>query len=292
MGAKGDRSTSKGIVTKSAKAALAASLLGMLAACAGPKANELSDVVGNDAIIGGQEISAGAPISKSIVAVYDAVGGQLCTGSLLPDNIVLTAAHCIGSEPKGMFILFDVSLSESSEKRQAILAVTSPLWTSRHGQDKDTGDIALIKFAGTVPATYAPASILPNMKYLKNGGAVTLAGFGISNGVNQEGAGVLRQVDVKIADTLFSKTEIKLDQTSGKGACHGDSGGPAYVTIAGHNFLWGITSRGVEDAKNDCSQFSAYTNVLAYKSWIDKTSTRLTRLASLKLPASTVANVQ
>ena len=230
-----------------------------------------------DGIIGGWEAQQGDKIQESIVAVYDTMGGQLCTGSLLPNNIVLTAAHCIGSDPQAMFIIFDTKVAAKSIRRTVDKAVVSPFWASRQAEDLDTGDIALIHFAGSLPRGYKPATFVgtSERKLLKAGAEVVLAGYGISNGVTGDGAGVLRVTKVKIEDPKFSTSEITLNQTQGTGACHGDSGGPAYVQVNGHYYLWGVTSRGVQDESNDCSKLSAYTNAAYYKAWITKTATKL-----------------
>ena len=72
-----------------------------LIACSAPKSSDTSAINNgsSDAIIGGQPVVASSEISKSIVGIYDANVGAICTGSLLPGNIVLTAAHCIGGHP-------------------------------------------------------------------------------------------------------------------------------------------------------------------------------------------------
>lgn len=230
-----------------------------------------------DGIIGGTEVQSGDPLSSSIVAVYDPIEGQLCTGSLLPNNIVLTAAHCLGEDPESMLIFFDTQITASSKFLIVDKVEVSPYWASNQFNQKDTGDIALLHFKGPVPAGYKSAKLLTNFskKLLKKGTPVTLAGFGISNGVDKDGAGVLRTTQVVIEDSAYSSSEITVNQTQGKGACHGDSGGPAYIEIKGTYYLWGITSRGVNDTQDDCSQMAAYTSVQYYKPWITKTANKL-----------------
>lgn len=256
------------------KLALTGILLTILGACSPQNQNKsdtvLSEEVSNSqsGIIGGSNMTQTSPLKKTIVAVYDAYEGQLCTGSLITPNVVLTAAHCIGQINEAMYILFDTELKKDSIVRQADMVAISPLWEKRQNELLDTGDVALIHFKGTLPDGYQAIGLLPSSKHLVNGATVTLAGFGISNGVTKQGSGTLRQVNVTIADNNYSKTEVKLDQRQGRGACHGDSGGPAYIKVDGYIYLWGITSRGVDDAKDDCSQFSAYTNAVVYKKWI------------------------
>lgn len=240
--------------------------------------------INGDGIIGGTDINAEDKMVDSIVAVYDQYTGQLCTGSLLPNNLVITAAHCIGPFTEAMFVFFDVKIDKDSPRLPVDKVEISPYWETRQSENKNTGDIALLHFQGTAPARYKPATFLPTaaQKLLVPGTAVMLAGFGISNGVEQTGAGILRVTSVKIWDHKYSASEIALDQTQGTGACHGDSGGPAYVQLGGKLYLWGVTSRGVDDAANDCSKYAAYTNALFYKTWLNRMANKLS--ASLVNP--------
>ncbi|MNY53743.1 Trypsin [compost metagenome] len=98
---------------------------------------------------------------------------------------------------------------------------------------------------------------------------MTLAGYGLTDGVNKTGDNLLRKTDVQIIEH-FGKTEVALDQSQGKGACHGDSGGPAFLKVAGVEYVWGITSRGIgKDGVDDCSLFSLYTKVTAQQAFVD-----------------------
>ena len=78
---------------------------------------------------------------------------------------------------------------------------------------------------------------------------------------------------IKIQSVLPSFEEITLDQTHGKGACHGDSGGPAYFfdKKLKKNILVGLTSRGT----GDCNKIAVYTSVLGYRKWISENAKQL-----------------
>ena len=234
----------------------------------------------NDAaIIGGQE-ATNQVYDASIVALYNTAEGSLCTASLLSQSIAVTAAHCVGGQPSDLIVLFVKNINEKNPTvRQVSAYKTSPIWASRQSELTNNGDIAIVKFDGGLPAGYQPIQMLNKVSALSTGMTMTLAGFGTSDGVHGTGAGVLRFVDVTVQDANYSKSEILIDQTHGKGACHGDSGGPAYIQVNGQYLLAGVTSRGVNDPKNDCSVASAYTSVAYYTSWITRTAKELNKKA-------------
>ncbi|MNJ92837.1 Trypsin [compost metagenome] len=237
-----------------------------------------SDIKGSyDSIVGGSQVLFTDKIRTSIVGVYDDAGGQLCTGTLIAENIVITAAHCIGFSTEDMYIIFDTVITSKSPRRKVDTVEVSPYWTSRRYEDKDRGDLAIIRFLGSRPQGYKPARFLSGPENVANGVETVVAGYGYNNAAAESGAGTLRQTSVVIADTLFSTTEVLIDQTTGKGSCHGDSGGPAFLEIKGEFFLWGVTARGVGDVNHLCNTYSAFTNLAAHKNWVNRMLKRLSK---------------
>lgn len=262
----------RGLFAIATLAAFAALLV--LSACSSKsEGTAKQDGVSNDGIIGGVDVPENNAIVKGVVAVYDSYSSQLCTGSLLQNNTVLTAAHCLGGDVSNMFIIFGTKITGDSERRQADKMEASLEWQEQIARNITplTGDIGLIHFKGSIPAGFEAANFLTDAKVLKKGGRVILAGYGIDDGTAKTGAGTLRATNVLIDDPQFNPFEVKLDQRKGQGACHGDSGGPAYIYKGGNYFLWGVTSRGAEDADDNCTQFGIYTNALGYLDWIQAT---------------------
>ena len=226
----------------------------------------------DSAIIGGKEVQGNDTIGESIVAVYDAFLGQLCTGTLLKDNIVLTAAHCVGVFTDDMYVFFETEITDNSKPYQVDKVEISPIWSTRKHEKTDKGDLALLRFVGKAPAHKRPAQLLTYTKFrnLPAHAEVDVAGYGLNDGVAEMGAGTLRSVKVNIADKNFSLSEATLDQRDSRGTCHGDSGGPAFIELGGRYYLWGVTSRGVDDIENDCDQFAAITHIYSHKTWISR----------------------
>lgn len=267
------RSISGGVVWGLGAAAIA---LGN-AAC-GPQ-NPGMVSLGRDAsgIIGGEDATGQEDFAKTVVALYNTSRRSLCTASILSDSTLLTAAHCVSNAaPTDLVAIFNPDLRGNDlVARRVSKKAVSELWETNQDNEVDTGDIALVKFVGGLPEGFRPARVLAEADALNDGGEVMLAGYGISDGVSRTGSKVLRFVTTQIKNKAFARTEVLLDQTAGRGACHGDSGGPAYVKVNGELRLFGVTSRGVNDQNDDCSKFSAYTNVLAYQEWIERASRAL-----------------
>lgn len=232
-------------------------------------------------IVGGDEITEKDPDSRTTVALLSqtAMGTGICTGTIFTDTLIMTAAHCVTDEfgdelrPQQIKVIFENNLLDginSADVRESSGVVAHSLWRGQYSLGKDQNDIAILKFKGGLPLGYHKAKILMNQSALKNGQVTTLAGYGVTTMNNGGlGSGVLRKVNTQIYKSNFSKTEVLLDQRAGKGACHGDSGGPAIVQIGANRVVWGVTNRGYpENAPDDCKQFSVYTKIAAHKKFI------------------------
>jgi len=236
----------------------------------------------SDTIINGTEVSANHPIARMTVAIYNPTIKATCSGSLLENNIVLTAAHCVYSNPKKQFILFESNFSSTDPavmKKFKFLPViagkVTPTWEKQQHLLKNQGDIGLLKFSGQVPPGYQAARALRDFKVLKKGTSTVIAGYGRVQFQNTN-VQVLRQATVPIADPQFSQLEITLDQSRGYGACVGDSGGPAYVILNGIYYLWGVTSRPVDMSPEDqCQNVGVFTKVDRFLSWISTATKEL-----------------
>lgn len=277
-----------------------------MAACS-PTSQTYHKTQTDSGIIAGQVVEQNSSLASSIVGIYDVQAGAICTGSLYDEHTILTAAHCIGPKPEKMFVVFATNMLEVLKSqdvtvirehvRRVASAHVNPGWNpSGNSQKPDTwNDIALIKFTGTVPAGFQPATLLSDARDLSPNTSVVLAGYGVNEmklthidpktfpdlttavargqvacnrdrtecvTMSSSGSGLLRSTQVTVSKLL--PNEVVLDQTHGTGACSGDSGGPAYVLKNGRYYLWGVTSRG----NVGCDSDGIYTNILTYKDWI------------------------
>lgn len=263
-------------------------------------------------IIGGTEVVEDSPLHQSIVGIYDFKNHSLCTGSLIASNIVLTAAHCLTGNASDQLIVFSADLigtlkRTQSDKtillqkvRRGVKAILHDEWGKKHVQNQAWGDIALIRFAGSAPEGFKPATFISSSSLLSTGAEVTVAGYGVSSNIlvpvdprktpdfkqllddgkvfceNEDdstekcfreevsGEGLLRTTEIKV-EGHFNNTEVVLNQSKGRASCEGDSGGPAYLKVNGEYHLWGVTSRGTRG----CNGFVIYTDAVAQRDWIN-----------------------
>lgn len=224
---------------------------------------------------------------------------SVCTGSLIARDIVLTAAHCVASKTSADKV--DVLFGLTDTKAPKIAAkdwIINPEYV--HNPQDYTAvqhDIAIVKLSAAAPADFKLA-VLPTAKTIEQllvGSKLTFAGFGITTAIIQdykkdqngqpvldkngqpqvikfptEGTGTLRKVsDMVVTHITSDLKEISLDQRNLKGACHGDSGGPALLTLQnGTDIQIGVTSRGTNELGN-CNEGVIYTGVFGQQDFIN-----------------------
>lgn len=234
-------------------------------------------------IVGGRAVGSSELEAKTTVALLTITpqGVGTCTASILASDILVTAAHCVTDgfgrayPAKQLRIIFHTNVDLGiDDNRPATGVKVNPKWNGGSLNGKDQGDIAIVHFKGGLPSGYQSAKLLPSSQSLKKGESVTLAGYGVTQMTpfGGTGSGVLRKVDnVKISNPKFAKTEVLLDQRQGRGACHGDSGGPAFVKRNNVVYLWGVTNRGYPPTgPDDCKQYSIYTRIQGHASFVNQ----------------------
>lgn len=199
-------------------------------------------------IFGGQEASAAFQqqygIVKIIIQRFDEEEA-ICTGTLISAKLVLTAAHCVNDESvKSIEVYFS-----SSEKSQALYEDVQV-----HPNNSES-DLAVIQIKKAAPKRFQMARLPSKNRAFEIGvnTPVTLAGYGQSTLKDEEMENDDKLRFVKHLPVMqIDKGTFKIEQTT-KGACHGDSGGPALIEMPnGSLFQIGVISH-VLDSNGRCN---------------------------------------
>ncbi|XP_070494752.1 transmembrane protease serine 9-like [Chironomus tepperi] len=203
-----------------------------------------------------------------------------CGGSLIADDIVLTAAHCVNKKGKQPIMVrigrtsLDLDDEDDESKHQDIKIKAIEIHPNYRTQIKHN-DIAIIKLEKPFSPSDSVGTICLASKDAPKDFIVT--GFGtISTNTNKRSDWLLKgKVRESPHDKCKSDFAIRFEiidsqmcALGGKGvdACEGDSGGPLFYEKNNINYLYGITSYGL-----GCGFLpGVYTKVTRYLDWIEK----------------------
>ena len=253
--------------------ALGTICLAAMIACA-PK-HPITESSPSASMVNGTVVHRPSDISRSVVALVMAgqKGQSLCSGTILDERTILTAAHCVDHSPRELIVVFGpvVQTSKPEMRRQAIAAVQHPQW--KYGQRM--GDIALVSFRGGLPEGFTPVTLAGPSFPLSFRRDLFMIGYGISNPARQGGGGILRQTHSAVVG-LERPDQIVVDERL-SGACFGDSGGPAFARLDDQVVQVGLAHSVMNQS---CDMASFYTGVMLYSDWI------VAAARSLRVPGS------
>lgn len=220
--------------------------------------------------ITGQAPPANGWAVRAIVMVVDGKG-DLCTGTALARDLVLTAAHCVAGRQ-----LYTVKPYQSGGAIPVRAVALHPRFDiASYVASRATADLALVKLAAQLPAVIVPAA-LAAARRVRPGETLTIAGFGTVADRSPRGLGEPRMAKLAVTGRPGS-LQIRLvdpatrDRRAGLGACIGDSGAPAYDG-EGPLVIGVVSWTTAPNDEEGCGGLTGLTPLLAYRSWIVETA--------------------
>jgi hypothetical protein len=188
-----------------------------------------------------------------------------CSGTLIEDDVVMTAAHCMDEaafgaaynevETTDIKVGFGIhakgALADTTFVTVSDVEILSTYDRTGFGED----DVALIRLTANAPVGFAPVPALPPAQALDDpgdiGGSINIAGWGENNTADPASTKLQGDFTILSLDATHVSYSNQFDAT-----CFGDSGGSMYWDDAGTIYLAGVTSY-ITFNGFDCSSIGA-----------------------------------
>jgi hypothetical protein len=215
-------------------------------------------------------------LRRSVVSIENGIG-ELCSGAVIAQDLVLTAAHCMTD--RASYRVVGVNRAFRPQSFRVMATAIHPAFVPGTTPRTQPGvDLAILKLERPLGPDYTPLD--PRLTgRIDRGGAVTIAGFGVLSERLRRTARTLRQTNlvslgpVEVANrVVIVVDQNNLAEVTGAGACRGDSGGPVVAGSRGSYQLLGIVSWSSGALRtrepSACGGLTAVTPIAEHLRWI------------------------
>ncbi|XP_010223633.1 PREDICTED: coagulation factor X-like [Tinamus guttatus] len=228
-------------------------------------------------IVGGDECLLGECPWQAVL--INEGGEEFCGGTILNENYILTAAHCMNQSKEITVVVGEVD-REEEEHSETMHTVDKIFVHSKYVAETYDNDIAIIKLKEPITfSEYVIPACLPETDFanevLMNQKSGMVSGFGreFEGGRLSKKLKVL-QVPYVDRNTCKQSTNFEITdnmfcagyETEQKDACQGDSGGPHVTKYKETYFITGIVSWGEGCARK--GKYGIYTKLSRFLRWV------------------------
>lgn len=214
------------------------------------------------AIVGGTETTRLA--AETVMVLSDR--GGVCSGIVVAQDAVLTAAHCGASAPTLRI--------HWRERGEPILV--EPRRVARHPSyvagaveaRRASVDLMLVQLREPLPDRFRPARLDAGPTPRKDEG-VTILGYGATRGGEARSTGSLRSANLSVVEPYGPGRILVWASRSGAGACLGDSGGP--MVRAGSETVFALIAFASGEGRDSCGALTQAVLLAPQRAWIDRT---------------------
>jgi secreted trypsin-like serine protease len=224
----------------------------------------------------------GAPATKdgagrSVVTIIGS-RGTFCSGALIAQDLVLTAAHCVLPGADYKVIIPDETPPRLLDVKH--MAAHPQFNVSGIPAHRASADVALLQLASPLPQSKEPAPLGSPVIPIEVGSRFTVAGVGVARRGDGKTGGTIRAADLAVTGkpgTLQIRLTDPLTNNvrDGLGACTGDSGAPVFEMQGRRAVIVGMVSWSTGPNNSDgCGGLTGVTPLTLYRDWIVQTAAK------------------
>lgn len=216
----------------------------------------------------------GSRLSAFVVMVLSRSGPKagFCSGIVLSQQAILTAAHCV---PSGADLRIHFRGADGTPVLLSVAATLShPGYRPDAVRSRERSiDLALVRLASPLPDRFRPAQIASAPSDSGEGASFRIAGYGVTKEGDGASSGRLRVATLEARAPLSQLLLWARDPHHlGTGACTGDSGGP--ILEAGSDTVAALTLWSAGEGKARCGALTQALWLAPQRNWIDEVLSR------------------